>query len=371
MRKVCVLFGAGADAPFKIGTGGAFVRSVLGISASGCDISEMNAAIKDHYKKIVLNDDPWYPAYSLKPWKEDALVKASLRRKNLDLGKKVSDKDFKFEYDTITGNPVKKSILIDKYPSYMGLIDSKFTTLIAPSILGQEKFWQVVSCYCRAYLTIVQQILGRNDFDAFLNPTKDLICEIRRASEKAVKEDVYYSVIQRLSSSIDISVVTTNYTYYCEQLSGLSENEIAYIHGRIGLFESPRDLCVYDVEHDDIGDQIVFPYLFIQSGLKPIVEQHQIKEYTKLVKFMDESEKIIILGYNLNYDDNHINSIIRSGVTSGKEVVYLSFDDGKMNCMKRKDVIEKLKLDDSVTNLKCCAITDKNAQRVFEEELVK
>lgn len=38
-----------------------------------------------------------------------------------------------------------------------------------------------------------------------------------------------------------------------------------------------------------------------------------------MIWFMDEADRILILGYRLNYDDNHINSIIRSEVNRGKK----------------------------------------------------
>lgn len=69
-----------------------------------------------------------------------------------------------------------------------------------------------------------------------------------------------------------------------------------------------------------------------------------------MIWFMDEADRILILGYRLNYDDNHINSIIRSEVKQGKEVVYLSFNDGKADYLNRKDVLTKLQLPGDPTN---------------------
>ncbi len=368
LKNTCVLFGAGADAPFNIGTGGDFAKSVLGtVQASG----RMNAAIKEHYDRIVLHQDEWYPRYLSRYWKEDDLLKAALRRRNLERNNKPSDKEFKSCFDKCKRDPALKKTLINDYPSYMGIVDGKFSSIIAPTVLGRGRFWQVVSCYCRAYLTIVQQILGQDDYERYLSPTKELIAGIRAACRKPAGEDSYYSVIRKLKSSFDISVITTNYTLYCEEISNLEENHIAYVHGRVGLFESPRDLCVYDVEHQDIANEIVFPYLFIQSGIKPIVERKQIKEYSKMVKFMDDAKRIVILGYRLNYDDNHINSIIRSAVKQKKEVVYLAYH-GNHNDVLSNDVdniLDKLRLPEKPSNLLIQSITNDNAQIVFENAL--
>ena len=366
-KQICVLFGAGADVPFGIGTGGSFAKSVLGADSSVSP--QMNDAIKEYYSKIVPLHDPWYPSFRKHIWKEEDLVKASLRRKNLENNEKKSDDEFKKSFESVIKDIFEKTKLIEQYPSYMGIIDGKFSSLIAPSILGSGRFWQVVSCYCRAYLTIMREILGRDDYHVFLNPTKDLIKETRIISHSKKDRDVYYSVLKDLKSVFNISVVTTNYTFFCEEIAELEPEQIAYVHGRIGLYESPRDLYVYDAELEQFDNEVVFPYLFVQSGVKPIVESKQIKEYFKMVYFMEKADKIVILGYRLNYDDNHLNSIIRSCVKKGIEVTYLSFGINPGEAEDRNVVMQKLKLPSTVTNLIWKEITSANAQDVFADAL--
>ena len=57
------------------------------------------------------------------------------------------------------------------------------------------------------------------------------------------------------------------------------------------------------------SNELLFPYIFIQSGIKPIVEEIIINEYSKAISYLKEVDKIIIVGFRLNYDDNHINSL--------------------------------------------------------------
>lgn len=368
--KKCILFGAGADAPLGVGTGGDFARNVLGILPESSNIDKINEAIKKYYSRIEIKNDPWYPKYQCRSWKEEQLVKASLRRSFLESENEVKDEEFKSQFNTIICDYCKKVNLVDKYPSYMGMIENKFPTLIAPTILGQVKFWQVVSCYCRAYLYIVNEVLKKEDYESYLNPTKELIVEIRDASRKAGCAENYYTIIRDISPTIDISVVTTNYTLYCEEISGLDKEHISYVHGRIGLYESPKSLSVYDVEQESIDKEIVFPYFFIQSGVKPIVERKQIEEYSKMLRFMDNAEMIIVTGYHLNNDDNHINSIIRSAILNGKKVVYLAFDDGKMGLLRREEVLRKLRLSDTISNLEWHSMTSADAYSVFRSMLL-
>ncbi len=366
-KHICILFGAGADAPFKIGTGGSFAEAVLGLNETDLRITN---AIESHYKRLQKNDD-WYPSYINHRWGKNDLLKAALRRRNLENNKKISDDDFKKELDELSSDEQKREDIINEFPSYMGLIDKKFSTLIAPSILGSGNFWQVVSCYCRAYLTIVEQILGKPDYEYYLRPDKTLIDKMGAAIDLKTGCDKYYSIIKKYRDSVKISVVTTNYTPFCEKLSGLCKDEIAYVHGRIGLFESPKNLCVYDIEKDPIPDEILIPYIFIQSGVKPIVERTQIEEYSKMVHFFDDADKIVILGYKLNSDDNHLNSIIRSAVKQNKEVVYLSYNDCGSAFLSREQVLKRLRLSDDFPMLVYHEIDSSNAVRIFENEFVK
>ena len=49
---------------------------------------------------------------------------------------------------------------------------------------------------------------------------------------------------------------------------------------------------------------------FIQSGIKPVVSTKQIEELYKAITYLNESDTLVVVGYNFNSDDNHINSMI-------------------------------------------------------------
>ena len=82
-----------------------------------------------------------------------------------------------------------------------------------------------------------------------------------------------------------------------------------------------------------------------------------------MLKFLQESDRLIIVGFNLNTDDNHINGIIRSYLNS-KEVIYLDYDDTG----SKERIGYRLRLKDS-TNLKYIKINQDNAVLIFEELL--
>lgn len=79
----------------------------------------------------------------------------------------------------------------------------------------------------------------------------------------------------------------------------------------MNLFESLKSKRISKLT-DFSADDFVFPYILIQSGIKPIVNGYQIHEFEKAVRMIDESEELFILGYGVNSDDEHITNLLRT-----------------------------------------------------------
>lgn len=368
MCEKTVFFGAGAESMFDVSGGKDFAKRVLGINTS-----QMDQAISEFYKKLNLSNE-WYPDYYLKKWEEKDLLKAAVKKAVLDKAIKFDKKkDYEQEVENriallSSGNESEKNNIIDKYTSYMGLLDERFHTLIAPQALGPYKFWSVVTCYTRAYLSIIAEILygtGAEDVQTdtyidMLNDPQKTMCKVREACkyDKRFAKECYYDFLQNRS---DISVVTSNYTPLCEIKSDMSKDKIAYVHGRLGLFESPFEWRVYDAESDTLpNDQLLFPYLFIQSGVKPIVESTQVNELSKMLDFFRKSEKIIVVGYRINADDNHLNGFFRKMIIDGKEFIFLDFENDEAAVYRR------LHLQKGCANLTWKPIDQDNCFEIFK-----
>ena len=376
MKTSCVLFGAGADIPFRISGGREFAFKVLGI-----DTDDMNSAIKKYFREKLPNyeHNTWYPPYDPMKWEEKDLVEAAVR-KNL-LSSMEDTIQFKKEYDEQVKANVKKWMqsgkeerykFIENNTSYMGLIDEKFHTIISPKVLGPKKFWSVISCYIRAYLLIVgdiiakkkNQTLNKDDYEEFLRNPAEAIKNIDSFCDSQKAKESYYSILSNVTDN-DIRIITTNYTPLCQSISGVSDDKIAHIHGKLNWFESPYNLKIYDVPRETLPNELCFPYLFIQSGIKPIVDAVQIREYAKMLRYLEDSDQLIIVGYRLNSDDNHINGIIRSYLEK-KEVVFLDFEEKteKEEKAKESNILRKLRVD-SNKNFKYIKINSSNGYSVF------
>ena len=126
---------------------------------------------------------------------------------------------------------------------------------------------------------------------------------------------------------------------------------------------------MYDADKDSIDNKLVFPYIFLQSGIKPIVDIKGLNEYRKLLNFLDDSDCVMIVGFRLNYDDNHINSILRSAILSGKKMIYFDYES-KICEQAQSNIMKKLRLDDACrTLIEIIPINKHNCYCKFDEIL--
>ena len=251
----------------------------------------------------------------------------------------------------------------------MGIVDEYFHTLINPQILGPRKFWRVIDCFTRAYLLLAREIIDpKCDEVKFYknmlekpNDTFNIICQTIDYDAR-FKNDGYYQVLKRMTKDkSQINIVSTNYTPCCSIIT--NRDDIIHIHGRMDLFEDPYEWRVVSAaeaqKNNELGEdrRLLFPYLSIQSGVKPIVEKNQITEH------------IIVVGYNINCDDNHINSILRNAVVEKKDVKILVYESGRTIPDLDADIRGRLRLEGADSNLNCIKITRINSLHIFEDQL--
>lgn len=111
-----------------------------------------------------------------------------------------------------------------------------------------------------------------------------------------------------------VKIVTTNYTKFAEELTEINktgtENEIYYLHGKLGLFESVDNKYIKKGNEFSEEDDI-FPYLLVQSGVKPIINYSQLKEFYQGAAALVEADVLIVLGYGMNSDDEHVVNMLK------------------------------------------------------------
>lgn len=370
MKKTCILFGAGAEINYGIKGGKDFALKVVGIGTNKID-----DVIKTFYLNLYNNieNKNWVKNIEYSTLKDDKLYQSSLRKKYLteylNNGYKITktDLDNQIKQEIKNMDDTTKQLLLDEYISYMDILDEKFHCIISPAFLGPIKFWNIVYCYTRAYLTIMEDLsnlckIENRDYLYYLEKPKEALHEISKSIID--KENTYYHIVSEYTKeNNNLKIITTNYTPLCQLLTGVSEDNITYVHGKLGLFEAPYSLKVYDAEKEELPiDEIYFPYLFVQSGVKPIVDSYQINAFYKMNSFLNECDILIIIGYRINIDDNHLNGLIRN-LCSNKEIIFLDYDD------LGETTIRKLLRLDNKNILKYKSINTNNCNKVFKEVL--
>lgn len=401
----CVLFGAGAELDFNLCNGVDFARIVIGLEKTEI----YKNAILEFYKGID-DRDAWFPNCSKFKYKveQEKLFKSSYRKHLLDdyyeIGTKREfngevDKKWKSLLDENNNlrqeeqSYVRK--IINDNTSYMQILDEKFHTMIAPRVLGQDKFWYVINCYWRAYLCLVESMVnGLSYLEIMKSPNLKYKKMVQFANDKLNdqgedklndnvknenhRRETYYSVLKEYIETISdedkhkVNIITTNYTPLCEVICGLNEEQISYVNGSFKWFERPKQMDVFDVTADsgmgEIENHDYFPFIFLQSGVKPIIHPIQIKEFGKCLNFLEKSDRLIIVGYKVNSDDNHLNSIIRNYMKHGKTVIYMSYEgsDTRETLLRKK-----FRMDDKIDCLKVIDINGENCYSRFRNVLFK
>lgn len=363
VKDICFLFGAGAEAAYQLPLGEQFtLETILNKRVDMYEELKVfyeNRMVSDYiktYRKEYLfkkSSNSFYEMIyrALKQCKED------LPNGNID----VETKEFlKFYYDSHTPrndtkiafkenvvekmyNYITKSISANpnrnhyKYKSifermtYYGTVEKDFSAIIDPNGAGLIQFWRFVNYLWSAFFSITLPLLDNsklfmnksyypqyevNKYQAVLQNLNDVMSFLYSNEYlNSVQQFGYYGKLQKKFAERINCALTTNYTPFVKNIF----NKTAYLAGELTLFEYPHQLEVKDITKSTLTKKsFVFPFLLTQAPVKPIIEPKQIKQYSKMYTALNNSNYLIILGYNINNNDNHINSYIREFVRRTK-----------------------------------------------------
>lgn len=286
----------------------------------------------------------------------------------------TSDKDLRIESDAyldeILSEEKTKDIVIEGTAT---VLEDYFYSLANPAKYGFTKFNKIFNYYWTCYFAIVKAIIScfRRKDSSLLNEyvendgelryetiIKNMRTFTRELYEKEKNEEMfegaYYQLLKEKCNEKSIKIegiATTNYYNFCEILS----SKVCYLNGSLNLFEFPETLSVEDFNDENTGKEIdtenelFFPFIFGQSLTKPIVHHKQIEAFNNFKSQLDKCNILVILGYGINEDDNHINAYLREYLISGKSIIYVSKGDKDEREVK-EEVRQKLRIKDSDTD---------------------
>lgn len=279
----------------------------------------------------------------------------------------------------------KGEIVVDMNVCIGGLLDEYFHTIISPPKYGKIQFARIFNYYWLCYFAIVEPIAkyymhSVKDLEPFFDEERlnyfKVIQEIESFTavlysikKLCLDEDNYYCVLKKAIQENEQyaigCVATTNYFRFCETLV----EEPIYLNGSLKLFEIPELLEVVDVTTEKINRKYMyFPFIFGQSLVKPIVNNKQIETMMRFEKGLETADILVILGYNINEDDNHINAFLHSYAKSEKKLIVVG-DASKEK--GQKEIAKKLKCNS--TDVDYCSVCYGDNKQVVDSifEIIK
>ena len=184
------------------------------------------------------------------------------------------------------------------------VLDEKFNSLRYQDPNSNAK--RVMVAYASVFVLMLKLLYDiPNDFEWSYD---HVFAKLKEEYKIRPKKDCYYETILKLQE--EYFVITPNYTDLAQKII---PKEVIYLHGKLNWFEDLNTLSVYDCiteqEHIKLCNKII-PFIMIPSGVKPIICGKQILQFTKFMEALNKSNRLCIIGYRFNSEDNHINALI-------------------------------------------------------------
>lgn len=188
-----------------------------------------------------------------------------------------------------------------------------------------------------------------NKIVIFLYTVKRYIKSIADSNiEKIKKGNGYYHDILRLKETIDIKAIgTTNYNSFIEDII---QEKVYYLNGSVNDYYDPYLNKIISVDENKDKKHIIVPFLFTQSGIKPLTSVKMSERYVDMFNNFKESDIICVCGFGFNCDDGHINGLFRELIEDYEKDIYiLHYVDGQKFELRNilNDYKRKLRLDNT------------------------
>lgn len=153
----------------------------------------------------------------------------------------------------------------------------------------------------------------------FLNTTRRYISQIAEQHTSRInKGNGYYHDVLELENKINIkSIGTTNYNNF---ITEVTKKDVSFLNGSVNDFYDPYLNSIIDISNPN--KHFIVPFLFTQSGIKPLTSIKMSERYVSLYHDFKSSDFVAVIGFGFNIDDGHINGLFRSYIEDeGKNLI--------------------------------------------------
>jgi hypothetical protein len=173
-----------------------------------------------------------------------------------------------------------------------------------------------------------------------------IVSMAEQSREKIAKGNGYYHDIIQLKDTYEVTAVgTTNYNSFIEEII---QKEVFYLNGSVNDYYDPYLNKIVSEEENTYKKHIIIPFLFTQSGIKPLTSVKMSERYVSLYNSFKEADIICVCGFAFNADDGHINGMFRELIEDcNKTVTILHYTEESNNSIRtiKKEYQRKLRLE--------------------------
>jgi hypothetical protein len=155
----------------------------------------------------------------------------------------------------------------------------------------------------------------------------------------------YHDLLNAKSANIKISTIgTTNYNNLIEKVvTGVS---VIHLNGNVDDYYDPYSNKIQSVTQEELADQgrILVPFIFTQSGIKPLTSVEMSRKYVRLFDEYKDSDAVVITGFAFNGDDGHINGLFRELLDEhGKKIIVVCLKGDKSDDELKREYRRRLR----------------------------
>lgn len=247
-------------------------------------------------------------------------------------------------------------ILFFNILDYQALIDSHFRYLYSPK-KEWAKFTKMV-LFLRSAHSLIKDYLPN---DRIFNDgyyTDLVYCKNHQMVVNAIGTSNYNNIVEKVLKDNDIELAS----------------KIYHLNGSVTDYYNPyKNTVVNCVDSTTVPtDQIYVPFILTQSGLKPFTSVNISRRYVDLFDNFKESDAIVVIGYNFNSDDSHINGLFRELIeTNGKKLFWVTLKKNTPD--SKRELLTSLRLGlefkDNVELISVDPLTRKVGDKLWIEKI--
>ncbi|EID1350194.1 hypothetical protein LA809_003014, partial [Enterococcus faecalis] len=233
---------------------------------------------------------------------------------------------------------------------YQSLIDSHFRYLYNP-----KSQWAKFTKIAVFLYTVQRYIKNQTNID----------------EDKIKNGPGFYHDLIDIQNDFDLHAIgTTNYNSLIMDIfqeNNIKNLNVYHLNGSVKDYYDPyKNRIINNLCEVKDREQIVVPFIFTQSGVKPLTSITMSQRYVELYEKFKECDSIAIIGYGFNGDDGHINGMFRSLIEEEQKNIHIfHYSTKKLSPPNIKTEYKKKLRIDSTQNLHVHLIDNR---RFSEEE---